>query len=107
MSDKRGCVDITRQAPLVGSYDGVSPMGLIWAAERTPSETHAMPVDAVMRARYLDLEAAGPDGSAATASLERFVAGPGVARQEIRDQGIVGTLFLPSGAGPHPASARA
>jgi fermentation-respiration switch protein FrsA (DUF1100 family) len=33
----------------------------------------------------------------------RRVAGPGVTRHIIRTDGVVGTLFLPPGAGPHPA----
>jgi hypothetical protein len=36
MSDDDGCVYVARQAPMFGTYDGVSAMGLIWSAERLP-----------------------------------------------------------------------
>jgi hypothetical protein len=44
-----------------------------------------------------------PDGTRAELTFERHVAGPGVTRHPIRSDGIVGTLFLPPGDGPHPA----
>src|SRR5437868_12845525 len=49
------------------------------------------------------LEATSPDGTRAEFTFERRVAGPGVTRHPVRTEGIVGTLFLPPGDGPHPA----
>ena len=101
-SDDDGRVEIARQAPLAGSYDGASAMGLIWSAERLAGAGQPAPADAVMRPRQVHLEATAPGGARAEATLERRVAGPGVTRQEIRAEGVVGTLFLPPGRGPHP-----
>jgi dienelactone hydrolase len=56
-----------------------------------------------MAPRPVYLEATCPDGTRAATTLERQVAGPGVSRHEIRTDGVVGTLFLPPGAGPHAA----
>lgn len=50
----------------------------------------------------MDLEAVGLWGTRAELELERRVAGTGVTRQTIRTEGVVGTLFLPSGNGPYP-----
>ncbi len=97
-----GRVEVARQAPVAGSYDGVSAMGLIWSAERLAGAGRPPPADAVMRPRQVHLEATAPGGLRAEATLERRVAGPGVTRQEVRHEGVVGTLFLPPGAGPHP-----
>jgi dienelactone hydrolase len=102
-SDDHGCVDVTRQPPLVGSYDGISAMGLFWSAVRLPGESRIPPVGSIMTPRHVHLEANSSDGTQATATLERQVARAGVARHEIRVDGVVGTLFLPPGAGPHPA----
>jgi dienelactone hydrolase len=33
LADRGGRVDLTRQAPQRGSYDGVDPMGLLWSAQ--------------------------------------------------------------------------
>ena len=103
MSDDDGCVHVARQAPVSGTYDGVSAMGLIWSAERLPGESKTPPADFVMQPWFVKLEATSPDGTRAELTLDRRVAGPGVTRHPIRMEGIVGTLFLPPGDGPHPA----
>jgi hypothetical protein len=103
MSDASGNVDIARQAPISGTYDGVSAMGLIWSAERLPGAATAPPPGFIMRPWLVSLEATGPDGTRAETTLERRAAGAGVTRHQIRSEGIVGTLFLPPGEGPHPA----
>src|SRR5262249_51222714 len=103
MSDDDGCVHVARQAPVSGTYDGVSAMGLIWSAERLPGGTRTPPADFIMQPWFVQLKATGLDGANAELTLERHVAGPGVTRHPIRSEGMVGTLFLPPGDGPHPA----
>ena len=103
MSDDDGCVYVARQAPVFGTYDGVSAMGLIWSAERLPGEARKPPADFIMQPWFVQLEATSLDGTRAELTFERRVAGPGVTRHPIRTEGIVGTLFLPPGDGPHPA----
>lgn len=104
MSDDEGCVYVARQAPVSGTYDGVSAMGLIWSAERLPGEVSTPPAgDFIMQPWFVQLEATSPDGTRAEFTFERRVAGPGVTRHPVRTEGIVGTLFLPPGDGPHPA----
>jgi dienelactone hydrolase len=102
-ADDGGHVDVTRQPPISGTYDGVSSMGLFWSAERLPGDAQPRPVDSVMHPWFVELEATTPDGTRARATLERRAAGPGVIRHSLRTAGIVGTLFLPPGDGPHPA----
>jgi dienelactone hydrolase len=103
MSGDDGGVHVARQAPVSGTYDGVSAMGLIWSAERLPGEAKTPPDDFIMQPWFAQLEAMSPDGTRAEFTFERRVAGPGVTRHPIRSDGIVGTLFLPPGDGPHPA----
>jgi hypothetical protein len=102
-SDDTGCVSLAHQAPISGTYDRISPMGLIWSAERLPGEAQPVPVGSIMRPLPVDIEAVSRDGTRAHATFRRHVAGPGVTRHPIRSEGITGTLFLPPGAGPHPA----
>src|SRR5205823_11700177 len=49
MSDDEGSVYVARQAPLSGTYDSVSAMGLIWSAERLPGEVQTPPADFIMQ----------------------------------------------------------
>src|SRR5262245_29583130 len=103
ISDNDGQVDVTRQAPVSGTYKGVAPMGLFWSMDRLPSEARLAPPGAIMLPVPIRLEAEGADGQRAEITIVRRVAGPGVTRHFIRTDGLVGTLFVPSSAGPHPA----
>jgi dienelactone hydrolase len=103
ISDDGGQVDLTRQAPVSGTYEGVAPMGLFWSMSLVPSEARPVPPGAIMLPVPIRLEAEGADGQRAEITIVRRVAGPGVTRHVIRTGGIVGTLFLPPGPGPHPA----
>jgi len=40
---------------------------------------------------------------AASARITRYFAAPGVSRRDVRDHGLVATLFLPDGSAPRPA----
>ncbi len=102
-ADDDGCVEVSKQAPVEGTYEGVSPMGLFWSAERLPGEAQMPAGESVMWPRTVDLEAWGAEGTRGLLTIERHVAGSGVTRQPIESEGVVGTLFLPPGIGPHPA----
>lgn len=103
ISDDGGSVSVARQAPVSGTYDGPSDMGLFWSAEQLPGAV-TTPADGwIMQPWFVHLEATSPDGMRAELTIERRAAGAGVTRQSIRSDGIVGTLFLPPGEGPHPA----
>jgi hypothetical protein len=97
-ADARGQVDLTRDAPTSGTYDGVAPMGFIWSAERQPGAWRPLP-PAADAAVPVHLEATGPGSTRAQATIDRTVAGLGVTRHIVRDAGVVGTLFLPPGHG--------
>ncbi|MGE8672444.1 MAG: acyl-CoA thioester hydrolase/BAAT C-terminal domain-containing protein [Achromobacter kerstersii] len=99
-----GVVDLTRDAPLSGDYTGVAPMGLVWsqAPVDSPSREHfnhpvtdALVTDVVARVA----------GAQAQATFTQRLALDGVTCHEVREEGLVGTLYLPAGSKPgsHPA----
>lgn len=99
-ADASGTIDLSRQAPERGSYEGVEPMGFLWSMRPIDgvsgwSKTTALPVN-------IELSAEGDGGPLAQARLVRLLAAPGVTRTEVRDDGLYGTLFTPTGDGPHP-----
>ena len=107
-ADDQGVVDLRRDAPLAGDYSGVSPMGLVWSQapeqEGAPREVFAaQPAEALSTEVRVEREAA----PALQTVFTQRLAGDGVIRREVREQwreqGLVGTLFLPPGPGPHPA----
>lgn len=103
MADASGIVDLTRDAPVGGDYAEISPMGLIWGQQPVESSSQDLFADDVMSPLTTKLIAETASGAKAEASFEQAFAAPGVERREIREKGLVGTLFTPSGAGPHPA----
>lgn len=102
MADAQGVVDLTRDAPVGGDYAEVSAMGLLWGQHPTDAAGMEVFADDVMRPLPTTLTVQTTDGRRTEAEfLQRFAA-PGVTREEIRDDGLVGTLFTPPGPGPHP-----
>jgi len=104
MTDATGVVDLSRDAPISGSYASVDPGGPIWsmrfASEDIAPAMFAAPPDQLEFAFVA--EARGETASAG--ALCRW-SGPGVTRSEVRGEGFVGFLFEPVGDGPHPALA--
>jgi dienelactone hydrolase len=108
-ADADGRVDVASQAPLAGSYAGVESMGLIWSMALAPDEARQgvpfirrqpTPIDVEFSANAAD--AAETDGARASQHVERLLVADGVERIVVREDGLVGTLFVPPGPGPHP-----
>ncbi len=103
-ADARGEVDLERDAPVSGSYAGVSAMGLIWS--QAPEQPGApRDVFGAEPAELLSTEITvqRDEAPALYGRLVQRLTGPDVARHELREEGLVGTLFLP----PHRADGRA
>lgn len=100
-ADDLGVVDLMRDAPVSGSYAEISPMGLIWSqTPESPSRnffntpvTDALVTEVIVKADSVELKS----------ELVQRLAGDGVTRREIREDGLVGVLYLPAGPGPHPS----
>lgn len=102
VADAQGQVDLTLAEAVDGDYPGVSAMGLLWAqAPEQAGRREVFNAD-VQQALVTVLNATAASGSA-SAELVQRLCGEGVTRSELREQGLVGTLFLPAGDGPHPA----
>ena len=101
-ADAKGVVDLTTQAPISGSYEGVDPMGLIWS--QTPEQEGEREVFGaqVTDPIYTQIEVQS-DAVQLEGQLVQRLAAPGVQRIEVREDGLVGTVFIPATPGPHPA----
>jgi dienelactone hydrolase len=104
VANAQGEVDLGMSPAIDGDYRGIDAMGLLWS--QTPAQVGrrdnfhtdvAEPLVTVLTA------SAAPPGRQAVAQLVQRLAGAGVIRREVREQGLVGTLFLPATPGPHPA----
>jgi dienelactone hydrolase len=104
VADAQGTIDVSRQAPVAGSYKDVSAMGLIWSM---------MPKDKGV-AMYqgqkgqapqiteLQLLRKGDQKPAATASLEQVFLADGVQKIPLHEGDLRGVLYLPATKEPRP-----
>lgn len=99
-----GVVDLTRDAPVSGDYTGLSPMGLVWAQSPDDGKSREYFNHPVTDALVTNVVARA-EGAEARATFTQRLASDGVTRVEVREEGLVGTLYLPAGSAPgsHPA----
>uniref|UniRef100_H2Y512 Acyl-CoA thioester hydrolase/bile acid-CoA amino acid N-acetyltransferase domain-containing protein n=1 Tax=Ciona savignyi TaxID=51511 RepID=H2Y512_CIOSA len=107
-----GILDLEKEASIEGTYTGVKPMGLLWSmdgkADREEDIIRLIHRD-VTTPQYINLKVhTGPingvthNDAIAETTIQRLFMGPGVRRFDVRENGLVATLFLPPGNGPFP-----
>lgn len=102
IANQQGIVDVSNTAPDIGDYTGISAMGLVWS--QRPEITGAREVfNADVETPITTQITAHTASQTVTTSFIQRLAADGVIRREVRDNGLVGTLFLPQGEGPFPA----
>jgi dienelactone hydrolase len=100
VADAAGCVDLTRDAPRNGAYEGVDPMGLFWAMRPERDSWDEPPGRPEAE---VHLEAEVDEQVVATATAERRWLVDGAATRPVEGRGLAGRLAEPPGPGPHPA----
>jgi dienelactone hydrolase len=102
-ADELGRVDVPSQTPVAGTYKQADAMGLIWSMALDADESNQAPF-ARKEPSPLPVEIiAEVNGDIiARQTVERLYVADGVERIPIRDNGLVATLFVPPGDGPHP-----
>ena len=105
VADAAGTVDLERDAPSSGSYAGVSPMGLLWSQRPVDSDSReSFHADATRPlVTEITVRTGGGEMCETRGELVQRLAAAGVTRTDVREDGLVGTLYLPPGPGPHPA----
>jgi pimeloyl-ACP methyl ester carboxylesterase len=102
-SDASGEVDLSAQAPESGSYDGVEPMGFIWSMTPAPgAPDDRRLLNPTLEPTIIELGAEVDGQSVAETRLTRRHVALDVRRTDIREGGIVATLFEPPGERPFP-----
>ncbi|XP_076740058.1 peroxisomal succinyl-coenzyme A thioesterase isoform X2 [Maylandia zebra] len=106
-------INLTSDHSVGGSYLGCEPMGLFWALEPALRSREGLRLRKrnvetpyIVNISLLEGHTSPSEGQStelAAVTVERWYMAPGVRRIEIRQNKIVGTLFLPPGPGPFPA----
>ena len=96
-------LDLTRHAPVSGSYAGVDGMGLFWSRELTPRSAWPIAPDVADDPLTATLTAAVNDSPPRlTHRIRRRFTSVDVTSHEVRDDGLVAQLFLPTAEGRRP-----
>jgi dienelactone hydrolase len=98
-ADSEGVIDVSKQAPVKGSYKNVSAAGLIWSMTPDVSNVniYQQPKQLGPQVTHFKLERNGQ--SISSADFEQISMAPGVKRVELKG-GLHGLLFEPEGDGP-------
>ena len=102
VADTAGQVNLATAQPTSGDYTGVDGAGLIWA-QTLDAATPPQPINDATAPIVTTLTAKDSAGLTATATLTRYYRSDAITRREVRENGLVGTLFTPTTPGPHPA----
>ena len=96
-----GTIDVAKQRPTAGGYDTVDGRGLLWSMRLVEGQPGGGWTDA--SALVTEFSAESGTSRPASVRVNRLFTRPGVSRTEIREDGLVATLFRPAGSGARPA----
>lgn len=100
--DQSGQLDIDHTLPVAGDWNTLEPMAPVWAMKQIFQSKRLDKTESIApRTILLEIRDAAKNVAQRT-FIQRFIA-DGVERREVREAGLSGTLFIPSGLGPHPA----
>ncbi|HEY3869168.1 MAG TPA: acyl-CoA thioester hydrolase/BAAT C-terminal domain-containing protein [Actinocrinis sp.] len=100
-ADRLGVVDLRRDAPLRGTYQDADPMGPIWSMEPAQPPEPGAAAD-LLSPTPLSLAAEVGGTEVAAVRVERRRVPDGLKRTDVRERGLVGTLYCPPGDEPVP-----
>lgn len=101
-ADATGTVDVTRQAPVKGSYKKASAMGLVWSMTPTAKNVRIYEPPRNLAPQRIQFQLLIDGRDAGSAELEQLAVTPGV-RGENLEGALRGRLFVPPGGGRHAA----
>ncbi len=94
-ADEFGEIDVTKQAPIYGNYEGVDPSGLIWSMQ--PDELHPGALFKMEKDGFeVSVTAVRENEEIASDVIMHRLRDPNVQQIDVTEDGLVGTLFLPS-----------
>jgi dienelactone hydrolase len=103
VADGEGVVDVSRQAPVGGSYKQVSAMGLIWFMMPSSKGASTYVAPRNLSAQTIEFELVVKGKNVAAGRLEQDAVAAGVRRVAVHDGALRGVLFVPAGEERHPA----
>jgi hypothetical protein len=95
IADAQGAVDTSQQAPVKGSYEGLSAMGLIWSMKPVAKHVASYRPPRDLGAQIIKFQLMRNGQQVASAQMEQLGVAEGVQRIKVEGQ-LHGVLFLPN-----------
>jgi len=107
IATSEGIINLTKQAPITGTYQGIDPMGLFWSMEMghviIPEYQTARDVpEACEYSRPIHLLAFEEGVEIAEKTICRQILGREIELIELRENGLIGDLYIPQSQEPLP-----
>ena len=102
VADGEGVVDVSKSAPVGGSYKEVSAMGLIWFMMPASKGANAYVSPRNLGRQTIEFEVMAKGTKIAAGRLEQDAVAAGVRRVAVHDGALRGILFVPAGEERHP-----
>jgi dienelactone hydrolase len=99
-ADDRGTMDVSRQAPVKGSYKEVSAMGLIWSMKPVDKNVDRYTPPPDLGVQLIEFRLMVDGKQVSSAQLTQRAVAEGVRQIKI-DGELHGILFVPAGSGRH------
>jgi dienelactone hydrolase len=103
VADEQGVVNVRRQAPQSGSYQGIDSMGLFWSMQVAGQNETQCFSKVTSSALIIKLSVESNGKLLSSCTITRLFMGQNTQRIPVQAADVVGTFFLPAGRGPHPA----
>ena len=101
IADPEGAVDTSKQAPVKGSYNEVSAMGLIWSMKPDAKHVASYQGERDLGLQMIEFQLIRNGQQVASAQMQQLAVGDGIRRINVNGQ-LHGVLLLPNTTGSHP-----
>lgn len=107
-ANKKGIIDVGKQAPLSGDYSDADTLGLLWSMKPKNPNPKAKRIAPYsfdkVNGLTVHVTVSDSDGQTSTACLRRYYQMPGIGltRIPLEQDGLYGFLYYPASGGPYP-----
>jgi len=101
--DENGQLDLSRQAPVSGSYDWLDSMGLIWSMKPEEKDGPPSMPNYSLEPFQIEFTLSTAQGDDQQKTVNRRWLAEGVTRKVLHEDELRGVCFFPPGDGPFPA----
>lgn len=95
-TDDNGQIDLSAQKPIAGTYEDIDVMGLFWSMEEHRDIDIEFSPGDITEPQIITFTVEVDGNTVVSKQVERLRMLPDVTRIPVRENGLVGTLFLPS-----------